>query len=260
MEPIWIAALVVSIIGIIAALLLSLASRYMSVPVDEKAEKIRACLPGANCGGCGYAGCDGYADALAKNPSETPDKCTAGGSEVIHKLNEILGTSCADVEPKVAHVFCQGDCKNTGKKSTYQGVNSCKAVALYYGGDGDCSYGCLGYGDCGNVCPSHAIHIVNGVAVVDTHSCLGCGVCVKTCPKHLIALTKPLTMHVNCQNRDKGPDTKAVCNVGCIGCGICLKKCEAGAITLTDNHAVIDPVKCTNCGACRDACPVHAIF
>ena len=241
--------IVVAVIGLIAGLILSVASIVFAVPVDEKAQAIEGVLPGANCGACGFAGCSGYAAALA-----------AGEAEVAEECAEILGVSAGSMEKKVAVIQCAGTCSVVDKKLDYEGIDTCQAVSLMFGGDSACQYGCLGHGDCAAVCPENAITICNGLATVNEDLCVGCGICAKTCPKHIIIIeAQKFDQHVRCMNTDKGAETRKTCKVGCIGCMKCQKECEAGAITVTNFNATIDYTKCTNCGHCKEVCPVHAI-
>ncbi|MBO7364705.1 MAG: RnfABCDGE type electron transport complex subunit B [Lachnospiraceae bacterium] len=261
MGPVLIAVGILGAIALVCGLLLAFASKYMSVPVDESFAKIRACLPGANCGGCGYPGCDGYANALADGSEEKVSKCTAGGNAVAEALAEACGRSFEAVERKTAYVRCKGDCAVTSKNTDYQGMKTCKAVRLLYGGDGACQYGCIGAGDCAAVCPEQAINVVNGVARVNADRCIGCGQCAGACPQKIISMIPSETfVKVTCSNRDKGAVTRKKCTAGCIGCGLCVRKCPQNAIKLEQNLAVIDDSLCAGCGLCRDACPQKCIL
>ncbi len=251
--------IIVVVIGLIAGLILSVASIVFAVPVDEKQEAVRACLPGANCGACGFSGCDGYAKALAEGSAEI-GLCSPGGADVAEECAQILGKSASAVVKKVALVRCAGHHDNVAVKMEYEGVPTCQAVSMMYAGDSACAYGCLGYGDCAAACPEHAISICNGLATVNDALCVGCGICAKACPKGVIAIVPAdQSHHVLCVNKDKGAQTRLVCKTGCIGCMKCQKTCEFGAITVTDNHASIDYSKCTGCGKCAGVCPVKAI-
>ncbi len=259
MNPILIATIIVSAIGLIAGLGLSICSIIMSVKSDETVEKLRNELPGANCGACGYSGCDGYAEALAKGESK-PGLCTPGGAEVNNKLGEILGVSVELSEPTVATVLCNGTLKNTSTKMFYTGVQTCKAANMLYSGTSACAYGCLGLGDCQRACIFNAITVKDGRAYVEKSKCTSCGACVKTCPKGIIALLPAKAKEtVLCSNKDKGAVAKKACDAACIGCGKCARVCEFGAVTVENNLAKIDPEKCTACGACFDACPTKCI-
>ena len=264
MEAILTAVIPVVIIGIICAAVLVAASKIMAVKEDERFPAVRECLPGANCGACGFAGCDGYAKALCEN-SETPTNlCIPGADAVSKQLSEVLGVEFEDVIEQVAVVHCAGDCEHTQDKVVYQGIESCAAAKLMYGGKGSCTYGCLGLGDCAAACPKDAICIDNGVARVNTRDCIGCGLCAKNCPNHLISLVADVErVVVTCNNKDKGAVTRKVCSNGCIGCKKCERVCSIGAIKVIDNVAVIDYEKCPNCedfGICARSCTAGCIM
>lgn len=260
LTPILIATGVVTAIGLLCAVILAVASKIFEVKTNPKTAQIRACLPGANCGACGYAGCDGYANALAEELETCTTLCTPGAAKVAADIADVLGVAAAEVTKKVALVHCNGTCDNAGKKAEYKGPKSCTTAKLVYGGDGSCVYGCLGLGDCVNVCEYDAIHIIDGVARVDVNACTACGRCVKKCPNGLISIipaTKPVA--VKCSNKDKGAIARKNCKVACIGCMKCEKVCPNGAIKVENNLSYIDYDKCTACGACAEACPTNAI-
>lgn len=259
MNGILLAVALVAGIGLLIGLILSVASIIMAVPKDEKAEQILEALPGANCGACGYSGCSGYASALSKGEAEL-GLCSPGGAACTKAVSEILGVAAADAEPKVAVVRCMGSLDNTSYKAEYTGIKSCSAAMKIGGGLTACSYGCMGLGDCEAVCPYDAIHVCNGVAVVDKDKCKACTLCVKACPRNIIEIV-PLKNQaiVRCSNHDKGAMTRKLCTAGCIGCKKCEKACEQGAVKVTDFCAYVTPSLCTDCGACVDACPQHCI-
>jgi len=260
MNPILMAIILVTVIGLIGAVILVAASIFMYVPVDERVEKITAVLAGANCGACGCAGCADYAKSIVEDGNAV-NKCTPGGAACAAKVAEIMGVDAGSSTPMKAVVACSGTCGKTGKKYEFQGIQSCQAVKGFYGGDGLCKFGCLGYGDCTRACAFDAIHIVDGVAVVDKEKCVACGKCVATCPNHLIELVPYDAKHlVQCSSHDKGKDVKAKCDNGCIGCTLCTKQCESDAIHMDNNVAVIDYEKCTNCGKCAVKCPAKVIL
>ena len=255
MTGIIIAVAAVTVIGLICGAGLSVASKFMAVEVDERIPKVRECLPGANCGACGFAGCDGYAKALVEDPDLSVSLCVPGGAAAAANIGEVLGRAAGDVEKMVAEVRCSGTCDATSVKMDYNGLDSCAAAKLLFGGTGACVYGCIGLGDCARVCPVNAIHIGGNLARVDTDVCIGCGKCAKTCPNGVIAI-RPASAHmvVDCNSRQKGAGTRKACKAGCIGCHLCEKNCHTGAITVTDNLASIDYAKCDGCGKCIEVC------
>ena len=245
--------IIVGIIGLIAGVGLSLASKFMAVPIDEKQEKIREALPGANCGACGFSGCDGYAAAVAAGEA-SPDKCAPGGAAAAAALTEILGVEVVN-EPKIAFIACKGTRENTKLKYAYSGMQSCAAAAALQSGPLECSFGCLGFGDCAEVCPFGAITLENGRPAVCGDICVGCGKCVSVCPKALISvLPKSAEVRVACSNKEKGAPVVKNCSVSCIACKMCERACENGAVKVIDNLAVIDRSLCTGCGKCKAAC------
>ena len=259
MNPIVLAVLLVGGLGLIAGLILAIASVLMAVPKDEKVEALRDLLPGANCGACGYSGCDGYADAMA-NKGEKVGLCSPGGVAVAEATARLLGVTGGEVAHKTAMVRCGGCEEFTARKLDYHGIPSCRAAAQFYGGNWLCNSGCLGYGDCVSVCEYQAVSVKDGLARVDPTVCRGCTKCVSACPKGLIAMYDSHVLGVvRCSSHDKGAATRAACKVGCIGCGKCVKVCEYGAVSVTDNLASIDPEKCVGCGQCAENCPVHCI-
>ncbi len=251
--------IILGICGLGAGILLTIASKVFYVEVDERVEKIGEALPQANCGACGYAGCGDYADAIVNNNAPI-NLCRPGGAESAEKIAEILGVAAADVTPMTAVVHCNGDCNTAKAQFDFGGVQSCKAVKRFYGGNGICKYGCIGLGDCADVCEHDAIVIENSLARVIPSLCGACGKCADVCPNHLISI-KPQanTVDVLCSSADNGKATKLSCSNGCIGCKICEKKCRHDAIKVINQHAVIDYSKCTSCGECKSACPVKAI-
>lgn len=259
-QDIVIATLVVSLIGLIIGLFLGLASKQLEVPVDETEAIVRELLPGANCGACGYAGCDACASAIATGEAAA-DVCPVASSDVHAEIAEVMGSSVEATERQVAYVDCVGTCDKASTNSTYYGPKDCK-LAAGIGGNGSkaCNYGCMGFGSCVKVCAFDAIHIVDGVALVDKEKCTACGMCVTECPINIIEMVpvKSKTF-VACSSFDKGKDVKKVCSIGCIGCKLCEKACEYDAIHVNDFLAKIDYDKCTNCGACVKVCPVKVI-
>ncbi len=256
-----IAAAVVGAVGLVIGVLLGVASEKFKVEVDEKEILVRNELPGNNCGGCGYPGCDGLAKAIAAGEAAV-DACPVGGAPVGAKIAAIMGVEAGGAEKQVAFVKCKGTCDKTNMQYRYYGIDDCRKVSVVPGaGEKACAYGCMGYGTCVKACQFDAIHIVDGVAVVDKEKCVACGKCVAACPNHLIELVPYKAEHlVQCSSHDKGKDVKAKCENGCIGCTLCTKQCEVGAIHMENNLAVIDYSLCTNCGKCAAKCPAKVIL
>ncbi len=251
--------LIFAAIGAAAGALLVLASKFLFVETDETVAKLTEALPGANCGACGYSGCEGYASAIAKGEAPT-NRCKPGGDESAAKLAEIMGTEALGTVREVAFVRCNGCNGATEDRYIFAGTQSCAATERFYNGKRNCRSGCDGLGDCVAVCEHDAISIVNGVAVVDPSKCGACGKCAEVCPNKLISIIPAEQKYaVRCMSRDSGKLTRAVCKNGCIGCKICEKKCPSNAITVENNHAAIDGAKCTSCGACAEACPQKCI-
>ena len=264
MNGIILAAVVVGGTGLVIALLLCVASEKFKVPIDEKEIEVRACLPGNNCGGCGYAGCDGLAKAIALGEAPV-GACPVGGAAVADQIAAIMGVEAGSSEKQVAFVKCAGTCEKAKTKYLYSGNEDCiSAVSVPGGGPKACEFGCTGFGSCVKVCDFDAIHVVDGIAVVDPENCVACGKCVATCPKSLIELipysASKENVKVHCSSKAFGKPVKEVCAVGCIGCKMCTRVCEVGAITVGNNIAHIDYEKCINCGACAAKCPSKIIM
>ncbi len=261
MSEILIPALAIGAVGLVLGAILAVASKVFYVEVDERVGKISECLSGANCGGCGYAGCSAYAAAIV-NDGAPINCCAAGGQAAVDKIAEIMGVKAETVIPVRAAVLCSGTSGVAADRYDYYGVSDCiSASRLQGGGHKLCGFGCLGYGSCAAVCSEGGISVVDGIASIDADSCIGCGSCVKVCPKNIIALIpKKNKIYVKCKSCDKGAAMKQKCSVGCIGCRLCAKVCPSAAITVGDNHAEIDYEKCTQCGLCAEKCPRHIII
>lgn len=252
----------VTAIGIIAGGMLTIADKFMAVKMDETAANILAALPGANCGACGYAGCEDYANALAKDGEHVlkTNLCTPGGNTVAMEISSILGVKFEGASSKFAIMKCSGTRERTKYNMDYKGPQTCEANKLFFRGRGTCEKGCMGFGDCFAVCNYDAIRMVDGIAVVNKDRCVGCGLCAKACPNQLIELVPETTnVVVGCSSVDTGKVTRQNCAIGCIACKICEKNCPADAIHVVDNHAVIDYAKCTNCALCAQKCPRKVI-
>ena len=259
-----IATVIVAAIGLLCAIMLVLAAKFFAVEEDETEKQIRECLPGANCGACGYAGCDGYAKALALSKEDKSVKanlCIPGGDAAAKEISAILGVEVEDVIEQVAVIRCYGDCEHTSNKMEYVGITSCEAAKTMYGGSGKCNFGCIGLGDCVKVCPEGAICLENGMAHIDTRKCIGCGLCARTCPRGIISLMADVEkVLVTCSNKEKGATARQKCSNACIGCKKCEKNCPTGAIKVVDNLATIDYSLCNKCEECAKNCPVGCIL
>ena len=250
----------VALTGLLIGIFLGVAGKKFAIEVDEREAAVLEALPGNNCGGCGYAGCSGLAAAIVKGEAPV-NGCPVGGAPVADKIGAIMGSSSEKSERKAAYVRCAGDCEKAGRNYEYTGLTSCAMQSFVPGGgEKKCTYGCLGGGDCVNACQFDAVHIENGIAVVDEEKCTACGMCVKACPRNLIELVPvDKKVRVACSSKDKGSVAMKGCSVACIGCQLCVKKCENDAIHVTDFLAKVDYEKCVLCGACAEACPRHAI-
>ena len=252
-------------LGLVFGLVLAAASKVFYVETDPRLNQLNECLPGANCGGCGFAGCGAYAEAVLKGEAPV-GKCASGGNEAAKAMAAIMGVEAGEVTRKVALVRCSGArtydaegnlTKGAKMKATYEGFHDCLAASRV-GGSGplSCKFGCLGYGSCTKVCKYGAISVKNGVAVVDEDLCVGCMACAQVCPRKIITAVEPSqNVIIACNSLAKGAVTNRACTIGCIGCGKCMKNCPSGAITITNNLAQIDSSKCTNCGECAKVCP-----
>lgn len=260
MTGILVATLSVGAVGLFVGLFLGIAGIKFKVEVDEKEEAVLGVLPGNNCGGCGYAGCSGLAAAIAKGEAPV-NACPVGGEKVGNQIAQIMGVETGDSVRQVAFVRCLGDSDRTRMDYDYSGIEDCRMLAFVpNGGPKSCNDGCLGFGSCAKVCPFDAIHVVNGVAVVDKEACKACSKCIAVCPKNLITLIPYDAKHVvACSSKEKGPATIKACDVGCIACQLCKKNCPADAVTIEDFHAMIDQDKCIGCGACKEKCPKKVI-
>jgi len=255
-----------SVLGAIAAVALFFVAKRFRVYEDPRIDLVEEVLPAANCGGCGFAGCRNFAEQIVK--SETFDGlfCPVGGNECMQQIAKVMGREAVAQDPKVAVLRCNGSCEFRPKNNSYDGTRSCAVVALIYGGETGCQYGCLGYGDCVDVCAFDALHMdeVTGLPVVNDKNCTACGACVKACPKNLFELRKrwkgDKKIYVSCMNEDKGGVARKNCSVACIGCGKCVKVCPFDAITMKNNLAFIDSEKCRLCRKCAPECPTGAIL
>lgn len=268
MELILIAVIALGVIGLVSAVVLFVASKKFAVFEDPRIAQVAEVLPQANCGGCGFPGCSGFAGACVKAAdagSLEGKLCPVGGAPVMEKVAAILGMEAVASEPKVAVVRCNGDCDNRPRIVRYDGAVSCRVAHATCGGETACSFGCLGCGDCVKACQFGAIYLDpdTELPVVDEKKCTACGACAKACPRAIIEIRPKgknnRRVFVSCVNKDKGAVANKACKVSCIGCGKCVKECPFEAITLDSNLAYIDPAKCKSCRKCEKACPKGAI-
>ena len=268
MNLILLAVIVLGSIGLIASVVLYACSKKFAVFEDPRLAQVSALLPGANCGGCGFPGCSGMADALVKGADKGSLEglnCPVGGAETMSQVADLLGMAIANGDPKVAVVRCNGSCANRPRIVEYAGLKTCAAMNACGAGETGCGFGCLGCGDCVAACQFGAITMneETGLPEVDEEKCTACGACVKACPRHIIELRKRgpkgRRVFVSCVSKDKGAVSMKACKVSCIGCGKCAKECQFEAITIADNLSYIDPEKCRLCRKCVKVCPTKAI-
>ena len=255
------AIIIVGAIGIIAGVGLTVAGSLMAVPVDERIGRVREALPGANCGACGFSGCDGYAKAIVEDGAAC-NLCAPGGQDVAAAVGDIMGSDAVAADSMTAVVRCNGNSENCRKKYEYAGLTTCAAVSMLDGGDKDCPYACLGYGDCQRACPLGAINVVGGVAVIDREKCTACKTCVAVCPRGIITMMpkdakKAVTI---CSNKHPGALSRKECSVSCIGCKMCERACKFDAIHVENNLSHVDMDKCVGCGACVKVCPTKCLY
>lgn len=246
--------------GLVIGVLLAVAAQKFKVDTDPRVAQIISVLPGANCGGCGFPGCSGLANAIVEGRAPV-NACVVGGSNVAEKVAGIMGVGADDIEPSVAVVYCQGNCDNAETTAAYEGVDDCRALHAL-GGTKKCAYGCLGLGSCVKACRFGAIKMGgDGIPVVDREKCTGCAACAKACPRAVIEMVPASKkVHILCRSYDKGPVTRKNCRVGCIACQACVRACPQKAISMDNGTlAKIDYSLCDNCGICVTKCPVKAI-
>jgi Na+-translocating ferredoxin:NAD+ oxidoreductase RNF subunit RnfB len=258
--------ILLALLGTVAALVLYVVSRKFYVYEDPLIATVEDLLPGANCAGCGSPGCRSFAEKLVGTEDISDLFCPVGGNDVMHLVAETLGKEVAEKDPTVAVIRCQGSCEVRPKTTEYQGPRSCAISALIYSGETDCQYGCLGDGDCVEVCKFDAMYMdeTTGLPVVITDKCTSCGMCVDACPRNIIEMRpkhkRDLKIFVGCLNEEKGGIAKKACSVACIGCSKCFDICPKDAIDMNNNLAYIDPEICTLCRKCVDVCPTHSII
>jgi len=255
-----------SVLGAIAAIILYVVAQKFKVYEDPRIDQVEEALPGANCGGCGYPGCRGFAEAIVKSDDLSKFNCPVGGNEVMQEIASLLGQEIEEQQPLVAVVRCNGSYQNRPVTNQYDGPATCAIESTLYGGETGCHYGCLGKGDCVEACDFEAIFMneETGLPYVVDDNCTACGACVTACPNDIIELRnknkKDRKIYVSCVNQDKGALARKVCQVACIGCGKCVKVCPFDAITMENNLAFIHSDKCKLCRKCVEECPTNAIL
>jgi Na+-translocating ferredoxin:NAD+ oxidoreductase RNF subunit RnfB len=265
MNTILVAILILGGTGILLAVLIYFVSEKFKVIEDPRYDQVEVALPAANCGGCGFPGCRGFAVACVESDSLDHLNCTVGGIETMEKVAAILGKTAVAHAPTVAVVRCGGDCEHRPRMNEYDGVQHCFIAHNLYSGETGCSWGCLGFGDCELSCDFDAIKVnpITKIPEVDEEKCTSCGACVRACPKMLIEIRKKgpksRRIYVNCRNKDKGHISRKSCDVSCIACNKCFKVCPHEAITIGENLAFIHDDKCKLCRKCVEVCPTNAI-
>jgi Na+-translocating ferredoxin:NAD+ oxidoreductase RNF subunit RnfB len=260
MMTILIPILTLAALGLIFGMGLAIASKKFAVQTDPRLEQITALLPNVNCGACGKPGCSGFAEELLAGTANI-DACKSADLSVKEKIAAILGKKVEQKEKLSAVLLCNGGSK-VKNRFLYYGLEDCTSANLVLGGQKECIYGCLGYGNCVKVCPFGAITMSkpDHLPVVNQEKCRACNKCVEACPKKLFVLLPPAAkVYLACSSRDSGRDTKSFCPVGCIACKSCERACKFDAIHVVDNLAVIDYKKCTSCYSCVKVCPVKVI-
>ncbi|MBC3797661.1 RnfABCDGE type electron transport complex subunit B [Acetobacterium tundrae] len=251
---------IISAFGLLFGIGLAIAAKVFEVPEDPRIPLVRAALPGANCGGCGFPGCDALAGSIVEG-SAAVDVCPVGGGDTAAAIAKIMGKEAGSAVKKIATVICQGTCETAPNRADYYGEMDCREAMIASGGAKGCRYGCMGYGTCKSVCPFNAISMgEDGLPKVDPDKCTSCGKCVDACPKSVMNLV-PITQEiiVKCHNLDKGKIARLSCTTACIGCGACEKACNFDAIKVENNCAKIDYDKCRQCYECVDKCPMNCI-
>ena len=257
--------IVLLLLGLVSSILLFVVSKKFEVHEDPRIGEVSEVLPQANCGGCGFPGCAAFASACVGSDNLEGLFCPVGGSPVMNKVSDILGMATTTAEPLIAVVRCNGTCEARPRTNVYDGAANCRIASALYKGDTDCSWGCLGHGDCVVACGFDAIHMNKDTLLPEVveDKCVACGACVKACPKTIIELRKKgpknRRIFVSCVNKDKGGVAAKACKSACIGCSKCFKECKFDAITMADNLSYIDHTKCRLCRKCVSVCPTHAI-
>ncbi|HLN19787.1 MAG TPA: RnfABCDGE type electron transport complex subunit B [Bacteroidales bacterium] len=255
-----------SVLALLSAVILYIVAQKFKVFEDPRIDQVQEVLPQANCGGCGFAGCRNFAEAIVASDSFEGLNCPVGGAEVMGLVGKILGREAPVVDPMVAVLKCNGTPEFRPRTSKYNGAGDCRISHSLYLGETDCSYGCMGHGDCVRSCQFDAMYMdqSTGLPVISDEKCVACGACVRACPRNLIELRKKnkkdKKIYVACSNCDKGGPARRACKVACIACNKCVKVCEYNAIVVENNLAYIDATKCRLCRKCVTECPTGSIL
>jgi Na+-translocating ferredoxin:NAD+ oxidoreductase RNF subunit RnfB len=255
---------VMALVGLFFGLILAYANKKLAVEMNPLIHLVEDILPKGQCGACGFAGCQAYAEAVVLDKDVAPNLCIPGKKAVAIKVAELTGKAAADVEPKVAFVKCADPIKDANRKYVYSGIEDCSAATLLQSGPKECDYGCIGLGTCVKQCVFGAIEMgPQGLPVVDQEKCTGCGKCATACPKKVIEMISPdAHVAVFCNSRDKGAVARKICKVACIACNQCGKLCPHGAVKMQNNLAVVDSSICIEkCeeSVCLEKCATKAI-
>ena len=260
------AVVLMGVIGLMAAVILYIVAKKFHVQEDPRIAPVRDMLPGANCGGCGYPGCNAFAEAIVKKESLEGMFCPVAGNDPMADIAAFMGVATPEQAPYVAVIRC--GCSPVAEHARDQGASDCYVAAMNISSDCGCPQACLGLGDCVRVCAFEAIkmHPETRLPVVSDDRCNACGSCVKECPRKIIELRRQHEekhrVFVACVNTEKGAVARKHCGTACIACNLCFKACAFNAIRMKDNLAVIEDLKCTLCLKCVSVCPnetIHAV-
>lgn len=254
--------IILGIMAMIFGVILAIAAKKLAVLNDDKVDRVLELLTGANCGACGYAGCEAFAKALVDGKTDVSEcPSTAANKENSTKISELLGSEMTDIEKTKVVCACNGGNRCLDKYE-YQGYGDCLSIEILAGGRKACDSGCIGAGKCVDGCAYNAINMLgDGVATISQEKCIQCGFCIKICPKKVMKrISGDAKIYIACSSCEKGKGVRNMCSVGCIGCGLCARVCESGAIEMRDNLPVINYKKCTNCKKCVEKCPAKCIL